>query len=209
MSRPGARLIPRGSNRSPSSSASRKKNPHRSSDRPAAESSKFQAPSSREIPSTKFQTPRQCLELDVWSFSGAWCLVLGAWSLKPKHDLPGSFVLGRMSNGRFRFLQRIHPFHFRPQQSAFPHFKERRKSFGALLSRRGFVPFVYPKSGKPQVLENEHAVWNAERLQTHRAIRHHCSVRCQAFRDAQSVLATNRIQPQSNWRFASRASHFI
>jgi hypothetical protein len=43
-------------------------------------SSKFQAPTSREAPSFNIQTWRRAkfLEFDVWSFSGAWMLELGA-----------------------------------------------------------------------------------------------------------------------------------
>jgi hypothetical protein len=46
-----------------------------------ARNAKLRAPSSREIPSTKQQTIAiVCLlELRVWSFSGAWSLVLGAF----------------------------------------------------------------------------------------------------------------------------------
>jgi hypothetical protein len=40
--------------------------------------SKFQAPSSREIPNIKRQTPRRELEFGAWMFSGCWSLVLGA-----------------------------------------------------------------------------------------------------------------------------------
>src|ERR1700731_134573 len=43
--------------------------------------SKHQAPSSREAPNSKLQT-RTCalpLVFEVWGFSGAWCLVLGAF----------------------------------------------------------------------------------------------------------------------------------
>ena len=44
-------------------------------------SSKFQAPTSRENPNSKHRkyTERD-LELDYWSFIGAWMLVLGAFS---------------------------------------------------------------------------------------------------------------------------------
>ena len=42
-------------------------------------SSKFQAPSSRETPSAKNQHRISLeLELEAWSFFGAWCLELGA-----------------------------------------------------------------------------------------------------------------------------------
>src|SRR5947199_168263 len=53
-------------------------------------SAKHQAPSSREIPSSKFQNyfkdtaqgfHKQGLELGIWSFSGAWSLVFGACSV--------------------------------------------------------------------------------------------------------------------------------
>jgi hypothetical protein len=44
-------------------------------------SSNIQAPSSREIPNTKLQSVRvACLEFEVWCFSGAWMLELGALS---------------------------------------------------------------------------------------------------------------------------------
>src|SRR5688500_19552099 len=44
------------------------------------ETSKFQAPSSRETSNSKLQTARIPVHsaLDVWCFSGAWTLVLGA-----------------------------------------------------------------------------------------------------------------------------------
>src|SRR5438876_100505 len=41
-------------------------------------STKQQAPSSREAPSPKHQA-RMLLEFENWSFSGAWCMVLGAF----------------------------------------------------------------------------------------------------------------------------------
>jgi hypothetical protein len=45
-------------------------------------SSKFQAPTSRETPMTKIQTQHSggvCLKINVWNFSGAWMLELGAF----------------------------------------------------------------------------------------------------------------------------------
>src|SRR5438309_11372182 len=57
-------------------------------------SSKLQAPSSRETPSSNLQkTGTRILVLGVWSFSGAWMLVLGAFflsgcSFAPKYARP-------------------------------------------------------------------------------------------------------------------------
>src|SRR5881628_1233165 len=43
------------------------------------QSSKHQHPSSREAPTSKLQTAEaQVLELEIWSFSGAWSLEFGA-----------------------------------------------------------------------------------------------------------------------------------
>jgi hypothetical protein len=47
-------------------------------------STKHQAPSSRETPNTKLQAHREMggfLVFGIWSFFGAWSLVLGAWIL--------------------------------------------------------------------------------------------------------------------------------
>src|SRR5205814_1043750 len=49
----------------------------------------FQAPSSREAPSSKPRTAALPLELDVWNFSGAWSLEFGAsMELQLKIDSP-------------------------------------------------------------------------------------------------------------------------
>jgi hypothetical protein len=44
------------------------------------ESSKFQAPSPKEIPNFKFQFSR----IGIWSFSGAWKLELGIFGRRKK-----------------------------------------------------------------------------------------------------------------------------
>src|SRR6266849_2456726 len=49
----------------------------------ARRSTKRQAPSSRETPSTKHQVPDckpRCLELGIWNFFGAWSLAFGAFA---------------------------------------------------------------------------------------------------------------------------------
>jgi hypothetical protein len=51
--------------------------PHRA----IAQSSKNQAPSSRENQEARSKIKGFVMELDVWSFSGAWCLDLGASKL--------------------------------------------------------------------------------------------------------------------------------
>jgi len=45
----------------------------------AAESSKFQTPSSKEVPNSKHQKSR-VLPFDVWILMFPWSLDLGAWS---------------------------------------------------------------------------------------------------------------------------------
>ena len=72
-----------------------------------------------------------------------------------------------------------------------------------------YVPLVYPESAEVKVLEDEQAVRNAQRLQTHRAISHHRCFRCERVRDAQRVLTTNRIEGKTNRSAARRAFHFV
>jgi hypothetical protein len=46
-----------------------------------APNSKLQAPEKLQASSFKNSTRAVCLEVEVWSFSGAWMLELGAFSL--------------------------------------------------------------------------------------------------------------------------------
>src|SRR5207249_3154752 len=52
-------------------------------EKPRNRNTKNQAPNTKEIPSSKLQTAARpsSSELGAWSFSGAWCLVLGVWCL--------------------------------------------------------------------------------------------------------------------------------
>src|ERR1043165_305339 len=103
------------------------------------------------------------------AMSNAVELACSSFTSKLENDFAAPLVLGGVGYGRLGVAEWIRLLHFRPQQSPLRHFKKRRECFGALLRRRGFVPFVYPESGEAQVFENEHAVRNRERLQTHRA----------------------------------------
>ena len=75
-----------------------------------------------------------------------------------KNYFAASLVLRRMSNCSLGFAEPIRRFHFRAQESALGHLENGTESLGALFRCRAF--------SEPQALENQHAVWNAKRLQT-------------------------------------------
>src|SRR2546422_8015964 len=62
----------------------------------ANENTNHQAPSSREAPSTKLQSSRsRGLEFVIWSFSGAWCLELGASRAVNLHEYQAKQLLAQ------------------------------------------------------------------------------------------------------------------
>src|SRR5258708_15577 len=71
----------------------------------SAQSSKHQAPNSREAPSTKLQKAHPpCLELEAWCFSGAWSLDVGAFPMAVFHCFrrgTGDRETSWMNRGRF------------------------------------------------------------------------------------------------------------
>src|SRR6266576_5023639 len=87
---------------------------------------------------------------------------------KLENDFAAALALRRMSNRRFRFAERISFFDFCFQQTAFCDFEQRLEGFHSLLLSLVVVPLVEPAAASTKVFENEKAVRNFQRLQTHR-----------------------------------------
>src|ERR1700756_2618479 len=90
-----------------------------------------------------------------------------ASSLKLENDLAAALTLRCMSDRRFRFAERISFLDRRFQQTALRHFEQWLEGFHSFLFSRVVVPFIDPDAAETQIFENEKAVRNFQRLQTH------------------------------------------
>src|SRR5262245_50923403 len=114
--------------------------------------------------------------------------------LKFKNDFPAAFALRRMRERGFDFAKRISFFDSCFEQTAPGHIEKRLECLHSLRRSGVVVPFVDPDAAKPQVLENEQAGRNFQRLQAHCAKAHQRAARRETISETQRAIAADGVQ---------------
>ena len=83
------------------------------------------------------------------------------------------------------------------------------KRFHSLGRRRIVVPFVNPNAAEPKIFENEQAIRDFQRLQTHRSISHQGGSRSETICQTQCALTTDSVQSQANRLPVNRVFHLV
>src|SRR6516165_4100114 len=112
--------------------------------------------------------------------------------LEFKNDFAAAFALRSVFNRSFDFAKWIRFFDFCFEQTAPGHLEKRLECLHSLPRSGVVVPFVDPDAAKPQVLENEQAGRNFQRLQAHCAKTHQRATRCETICKAQRAITADR-----------------
>src|SRR5215469_10011498 len=83
------------------------------------------------------------------------------------------------------------------------------EGFHSLSRGRIVVPFVNPNTTETEVFENKQAIWNFQRLQTHRSVSYERRSRSETIGQTQRTFTADGVQSQTNRRSGNRVFNFM
>src|SRR5262249_44503367 len=111
-----------------------------------------------------------------------------------KNDFAAAFAFRCMCDRGFDFAKWISFFDFRFEQTPPRHIEKRSKRLHPFRWGGVVVPFVDPNTSKSQILENQKASRNFQRLQAHCPKTHQRAARRETISETERAIAADRIQ---------------